>query len=529
MGIAGQTWRAAAAASAIALLLQACGGGGGSSTATPPAVVPTPPVTVPTPPVVSDGSVSDSNAYSNARNASLATPNERAAVVHTRITLAGQQIDYTATSGHLTATDPSGRATVSFFYVAYTADNKAAATRPLTFLFNGGPGSAAMWLHMGSFAPKRIVTNIPSTVMPSPTQFIENQESLLDLTDMVFVDPAGTGFSQAIAPNTNISFWGVDSDAQSMRDFVRRYLAANNRAASPIYLLGESYGGPRAAVMANLLETAGVRLAGVIMQSPAMNYNSNCGVLDTPISCEGYVPTYAAIGAYHQRSNPVPTDFAAYVVQARDFAAGAYRSAMSAFIASKIGPPLAVANQLAAYTGLSTLTWQQDFNLMPGYFQRNMLPGQLVGRYDARVFAPNGSALASGGDPSQAVISNVFGTTMLNYLANELKYKAGSDYLPFSDIIENWNFSHDGKIVPDTIPDLAGAILINPKLKVLSMSGMHDLATPFYQTELDFARLGSNPNITIRNYTGGHMSYLDDTTRRAQKTDLQVFYGSTGR
>ncbi len=260
-----------------------------------------------------------------------------------------------------------------------------------------------------------------------------------------------------------------------------------------------------------------------------MNYNSNCGVLDTPISCEGYVPTYAAIGAYHQRSNPVPTDFNSYVVLARAFAAGAYRNAMSAFITSRIGPPALVTDQLAAYTGIGALTWQQDFNLMPGYFQRNVLPGRLVGRYDARVSAANGSALAAGGDPSQAVISNVFGTTMMNYLANELKYRAASNYVTFSEIINDWNFSHDGKIVPDSMPDLASAILINPRLKILSMSGMHDLATPFYQTELDFARLGNNPNITIRNYNGGHMSYLDDTTRRAQRVDLLAFYAATGR
>lgn len=523
MDTARQPWRARSAAMATLFLLHACGGGSGGSTTAPPVVVPT------APPAVSDGSFNDTNNYSSARNASLTTPNEQAAVVRTRMTLAGQQIDYTVTSGHLTATDPNGRNIASFFYMAYTADNKAAATRPLTFFYNGGPGSASMWLHMGAFAPKRIVTNIPSTVMPSPTQLVENQESLLDVTDMVYLDPVGTGFSQAIAPFTNIDFWGVDSDAASLRDFVRRYLAVNNRSASPLYLLGESYGGPRTAVLANLLESAGVRLSGVIMQSPAMNYNSNCGVIDTAISCEGYVPTYAAIGAYHLRSAPVPADFGTYIVQARAFAAGAYRNAMSAFLASRIGPPVVVADQLAAFTGVGSLAWQQDLNIGPGYFQRTVLPGQLVGRYDGRVFAANGSALASGGDPSQAVISTVFGSAMLDYLSNELKYRAASSYRPFSEIIDVWNFSHDGKVVPDTIPDLASAILINPRLKVLSMSGMHDLATPFYQTELDFARLGNNPNITIRNYGGGHMSYLDDTARRAQKADLLTFYASEGR
>ncbi len=524
MGMASKKLRWLTTASVLVLLLQACGGGG--TTAPLPAPAPVTPAPV-TPPVVSDGSFTDTNVYSSARTASLTTPNEQAAVVKASMTLAGQKIDYTATSGHLTATDLSGKPTVSFFYMAYTADNKPAATRPLTFLFNGGPGSASLWLHMGAFAPRRVVTNIPSTVMPSPTQIVENQESLLDVTDMVYVDPTSTGFSQAIAPHINGDFWSVDSDAQSMRDFVRRYLAKNNRSASPIYLLGESYGGPRAAVMANLLETAGVKLTGVIVQSPAMNYNSNCGVLETP-SCEGYVPTYAAIGAYHKLSNPVPTDFSSYVVQARAFAAGSYRTAMSAFLSSKIGPPVAVTDQLAAYTGLGPLTWQQDFNMMPWLFQKNVLPGQLVGRYDARVAAPNGSALANGGDPSMGVVGNVFVNAMVNYLNFELKYKAGSNYVASGNVVNEWNFSHDGKTVPDSIPDLAGAILLNPQLKILSMSGMHDLATPFYQTELDFARLGNNQNLTIRNYSGGHMSYLDDTARRAQRVDLLAFYASVG-
>jgi carboxypeptidase C (cathepsin A) len=356
---------------------------------------------------------------------------------------------------------------------------------------------------------------------------VDNAESMIDISDLVFVDAVGTGYSQAIAPSTNQDYWSVDSDAAALRDFVQRYVAANNRQSSPKYLFGESYGGPRTAVLANLLETAGTRLAGVVLQAPILDYNANCAVFDSPnaVSCEGYVPTYAAIGAYHQRANPLPTDFSAYIQQARDFAAGAYRSAMTPWLQTQAAPPPAVTAQLAAYTGIPAATWQNSLNLGPNYVQRNVVPGaMLTGRYDARVLAPQASPLSSGGDPSLAVVNDAFVSGMRSYLVDTLRYSAGSNYLSFNNIIERWNFSHDGKAVPDTVPDLASAMTINPALKVLSMSGYYDLATPFHQTEKDLARLGANPNIVIRNYQSGHMGYLDNAARRAARTDLGAFY-----
>ncbi|WP_342113283.1 S10 family peptidase [Pseudoduganella sp. OTU4001] len=511
---------------AVAAALAACGGGGGGSSVAPP--TPTPPT--PPAPIV-PGAMADPIVYNGAATASLAAANESSATAHGQLTLNGARYDYTATTGHLIARNgATGAASVSFFYVAYTLDNQPAASRPVTFFYNGGPGSASLWLHIGSFGPKRVVADQPgTTVLPTPAQIVDNAESLLDISDLVFVDAVGTGYSQAIAPNRNQDFWGVDSDAASLRDFVQRYVAANNRQASPKYLFGESYGGPRTAVLANLLETAGVRLAGVVLQSPIMNYNSNCGVFEAggpdEVSCQGYVPTYAAIGAYHQRANPLPTDLSSYLQQARNFAAGAYRSAMTPWLATRTAPPAAVPVQLEAFTGIGAATWQANLNIQPGYVQRNIVPGNmLVGRYDARVLAPQASQLASGGDPSLAVVNQAFVSGVRSYLSDVLHYTAGSVYQPFNDLVESWNFSHDGKAVPDTVPDLASAMTLNPALKVLSLSGYYDLATPFHQTELDLARLGANPNIVVRNYQSGHMGYLDNTARRAARTDLGAFY-----
>jgi carboxypeptidase C (cathepsin A) len=512
-------WTAVLAA-ALAATITACGGGGGDGGATAPPV--TPPAQVP-------GALADPVIYNGSATASLAAASEQAATASSQITLNGTRHDYTATTGHLTARDArTGVPTVSFFYVAYTLNNQPAANRPVTFFYNGGPGSASLWLHLGSFGPKRLVANQPSnTVVASPAQVVDNAESMIDISDLVFVDAVGTGYSQAIAPSTNQDYWSVDTDAAALRDFVQRYVAANNRQSSPKYLFGESYGGPRTAVLANLLETAGTRLTGLVLQAPILDYNANCAVFDDPraVSCEGYVPSYAAIGAYHQRSNPLPTDLSSYLQQARDFAAGAYRSAMTPWLQTQAAPPPAVTAQLAAYTGIAQADWQINLNIDPGHIQRAVVPGDmLTGRYDARVVAPRNSPLSNGSDPSLAVINEAFVSGMRSYLADTLRYSAASNYLSYNNIIDRWNFSHEGKVVPDTVPDLASAIAINPGLKVLAMSGYYDLATPFYQTEKDLARLGANPNIVVRNYQSGHMGYLDNAARRAARADLGAFY-----
>ena len=506
-------WQRTATATMLAAILAACGGGGGSNSATNT----TPPVT--TPPV--PGSFADSTVYSSAATASLATPNENAAVIASHIQLNGAQFNYTATTGHLTASDvKTGQASASFFYVAYTVAGADKARRPVTFFYNGGPGSASTYLHLGSFGPRRLVSTIPAASI-APVQLVDNQETLLATSDLVFVDAVGTGYSQAIAPNTNADFWGVDKDAAAFRDFVRRYIAVNKREASPKFLFGESYGAPRTAVLANLLETAGVQIDGLVLQSAIMDYNSNCGVLDpNAISCEGYIPTYALTSAYHGRAAAVPVD------TLRNFAAGAYRTAIAANLASKVAPPPAVLGQLSDLTGMSTLVWQQNFDMQPGYYQQNAVAGQLLGRYDARVIAPAGSALARDGDPSLTVVNASFSSSMVSYMAGELYYSAGSAYAPFIDIVNRWNFNHDGKQLPDTIPDLAAAMTLNPAMKILAISGYHDLATPFRQTELDLARLGENASIVLKNYASGHMTYLDDIARRAQQTDLINFMNS---
>jgi carboxypeptidase C (cathepsin A) len=505
---------ATAAALIVATALFGCGGGGGGSSVS----------VAPSPAPAPGPSYFDSTLYSTAATASLAQPNELAAVTQHQIVVNGTPLAYTATAGHLTASNPAtGVAEASFFYVAYTLPNRDPATRPVTFFYNGGPGSATVWLHLGSFGPKRLATGEPSTATPMPFALVDNAETLLDISDLVFVDAVGTGLSEAIAPYINQTFWGVDADAAVFRDFVIRYLAANHRASSPLFLFGESYGTTRTAVLAFLLELAGVRVSGAILQSSVLNYNAFC---DVAVSCAGFVPTYGAIGAYYNLDMPTPADaeLPAFVEQMRTFTTAAYDPAVIQFLNARVMPGTGLLIQLANTTGISAANWQTHFNLPPDFYQVNLIPGRLIGRYDARVSAPLGSPLARDGDPSSTFVAASFATAIGAYLPNELQYTNPSTYITLSNAIVTWNFAHDGHALPDVVPDLAAAIAQNPQLQVLALNGYHDLATPFFQTERDLARLGNVPNLQTTFYRGGHMTYLDDGSRAAEKADLVRFY-----
>lgn len=496
----------------LSFALAACGGGGGGSPASaPPAVDGAPGLT-------------DTTVYSSAADAALPGAVEAAAISTQTLTVGGQALTYTATAGHLIARDPAGAAQASVFYVAYTLPGADSATRPVTFFYNGGPGSASVWLQLGSFGPKRLVTNAPDTTAARPFPLVDNAEHLLGQTDLVFVNAVGTGYSQAIAPFTNRSFWGVDADAALFRDFIQRYLAVNNRTGSPKYLYGESYGGPRTAVLARRLQEAGVMLDGLVLQSPAMDYNSNCGITSGN-ACAGYLPSYAAVGAFHRLTQPVPADLNTWAAQARAYADQVYAPALQAWLGTRQATP-ALWQPLADLTGLPAGQWQASLDIPVDTFRLRLIQGQQLGRYDGRMKAALGSPLAADGDVSSTWINDSFATGIVTHLRDQLGYRNGSTYVVLSNAINAWDFRHDGRALPDTLPDLAAALAQNPRLRVLAVSGYHDLATPFHLTETDLARVDTT-RVKLRNFAGGHMSYLDDATRAAQLADLKAFYAST--
>lgn len=502
--------------------LAACGGGGGndlSGTESPPP---------------QSGYV-DGNTYSALRGSSLATPNEATSATHHTLTVDGTAYAYTATAGHLTARDPSsGAAEASFFYVAYTVDGAPAATRPVTFFFNGGPGSSTVWLHLGSWAPKRLVTGVPATTQAAPFPYQDNPDSLIDTSDLVFVDAVGTGLSEAISPNTNQTYWGVDADARVFRDFVVRWLAANGRTASPLFIYGESYGTVRAPLLVRDLETAGTPVRGVILQSSILDYNSNCGTTvdfrgHPTVDCSGFLPSYAAVGAYWNLVTPAPSDLEGFLAQMRGVADDTYGPQVVQWLAAGAsgGPPAgADVDALQADTGLAAAAWTSQFDVDYDDYRHNLIPGQVLGVYDGRMAAAVGSALAAGDDPSNTFVAQPFEQAMTTLLAGELGFTNPAAYVEESDAIDYWDFSHAGRGLPDVVPDLAAAITLDPGLRVLSIGGEHDLITPFHQTERDLARLGSGAPVTSHFYAGGHMTYLNDPSRAAMKADLKAFYAA---
>ncbi len=469
----------------------------------------------------------DSNRYSMAATASLSTPNETTAVTHHSVTLAGTAIAYTATAGHLTALAATQAAEASIFYVAYTADGATAATRPVTFFFNGGPGSATVYLHLGSFAPKRLQTGVPATTQTVPFPYVVNSESLIDTSDLVFVDAVGTGLSEAVAPNTNRTYWGVDADAAVLRDFVTRWLAVSGRTASPLFLYGESYGTVRVPVITRLLETAGTRVNGVVELSSVLDYNSSCSIDSgaPTVNCAGFLPSYSAVGAYFQLATAAAPDLETFLASARSLADTTYEPDAATWLATGTLPATGHVAALVAFTGLPAAIWDRQFDMDNGTFRHNLIPNTTLGVYDGRMQALVGSALDAGDDPSNTFVEPGFEAAIKTLLPGELGYTNPSPYVVSNtDTIADWTFAHGGRAMPDVVPDLSAAISLDPSLKILFLGGEHDLITPFHQTELDLARLASGAPVATHFHPGGHMTYLDDTSRPLMKADLAAFY-----
>ncbi len=312
-----------------------------------------------------------------------------------------------------------------------------------------------------------------------------------------------------------------------MRDFIARYASVNGRQASPSFLYGESYGTTRTAVLAHLMVAASMRLDGVVLQSSILDYNANCDVFAPgAVSCEGSLPSYGMIGAWFALTHPLPADADGYATQLRDFASASYGPAAEAYVESHALPSATLLRQFVDLTGAPLSLWTANPDLDADSFREGLVGGKLLGRYDARMAAPNGSAAANSGDPS-SVIDDPFAAAAASLFANELLYSASAPYTTLSDAIDAWDFSHDGRSLPDTIPDLAAALATSASLRVLSLAGYHDLATAFHQTELDLARLGAQPRLAQRVYPGGHMIYLDDGSRPRMKADVAAFIAGT--
>lgn len=464
------------------------------------------------------------------------SPAETQVVTVHQLHLAGNNTTYKATAGTLIIRNSDGVPEASLFYTAYTLTPAAGAERPVTFLFNGGPGSASLWLHMGSFGPQRLVTALPEPTGPAPYRIVANEETLLDRSDLVFIDAVGTGYSRALAGTPEAHFFTVDQDLDAFAHAIRRYLTLNGNWNAPKFLLGESYGATRAAGLVRTLQKMGTELNGVILMSSILNTASYEPGLD-----QGYVnflPSLAAAAWHHHRAG-ASLELSRFVQMAREYAAGPYAQGLA--LGDTIDPTEArqIAQHLAQFTGLDpTEILRHHLRVGTGYFRRALLSGSgtIIGGLDSRVAGAfvDASGMAPSFDPSMAVISGAFITAFERYVRRDLKFSSDLDYrAEVAGLNNRWDWHHrapSGRRLTtvDVALDLAAAMQANPRLKVYSLNGYYDLSTPFFATEYDLAHMllpeSLRHNIEFGYYCAGHMIYLDATARLSLKRDLDRFY-----
>ncbi|HEX3664033.1 MAG TPA: hypothetical protein VHU23_02220 [Rhizomicrobium sp.] len=425
-------------------------------------------------------------------------------------------------------------ARASIFYIYYAKSGEKPENRPITFLYNGGPGSSTVWLHMGAFGPRRVVTANDSHTPAAPYKVVNNDYTLLDASDLVFVDAPGTGFSRITGKNKEKSFYGVDQDAYAFAEFITQFLSKYSRWNSPKYLFGESYGTPRSAVLVNMLETdRSIDFNGVMLLSQILSFDMSAdGPEANPGVDQAYMlalPTYAATAWYHNRlPGKRPPDLQKFLGEVQHFAMGDYSQALQAGAALNSKQKLMIANRLHQYTGLPVwYLMRANLRVSGGMFEQN-LQGNLdltTGRLDTRFSGPSMDPLEKEAqyDPQSASISSAYVSAFNDYVRRELKYGFGKQYKPEIEVWRNWNFQHQPPGAPmplpvstNVIPDLSTAMKYNPKLRVMLTGGYFDLATPYYEGVYEMRHLqipqALQRNIEYHYYQSGHMVYANEAS-----------------
>jgi carboxypeptidase C (cathepsin A) len=457
---------------------------------------------------------------------------ETPVVTHHSVSVDGKSINYTATVAQMPLKDPSGETEAHIFYMAYTLDGaNDASKRPLTFCFNGGPGSASMWVHIGGMGPRSPRLLPTGDMPPPPYQLKDNPDTWLDKTDLVFIDPVGTGYSRAKTVEVARRMNGVQGDIQSVGEFIRLYVERNNREVSPLFIAGESYGTFRAAGLAGYLIDRGIAFNGIVLIGTTLNLETIWSRSDDLVY-ELELPTYCADAYYHKKvaADLQKKDLKTFLKEAENLAMGDYTVALAK---GDELPPVerkAVIDKLVRYTGLDA-HYLDETNLRwdVSHFARQLLrdKGLTLGRYDGRLTGPSGlnTGETSEFDPSSTLITPPFTAMFLNYVRTELGYKTDMYYYP-SGGIQPWDYGVQNGF-GDTTSMLRNAMVKNPYLKVMIAAGYFDLATPYYAVEYTFNHMGLHPamhnNITWNFYQAGHMLYIDSDSHTKLKHDFGEF------
>ncbi len=489
------------------------------------------------------------------------------------VEVGGQHILYTAVAGTLTvgATDtdnaqlgPDGKpepesnlalaeskdpkeapATARMFYVAYFKQDAKAESRPITFFYNGGPGSSTVWLHMGSLGPKHVVTSGDEHLAGAPYKLTDNAYSLLDVSDLVFIDMPGTGFGRLTGKDSDKAFWGVDQDASAFARFIARFITKYDRWNSPKYIFGESYGTTRSAVLSKkLAEQFAIDLNGVILLSQIFNFTTD---IDSPRDNPGVdqpyqlaLPTYAATAWYHKKLPQQTAALEPLLKEVEDYAMGPYAHALAQGTDLSSTERQQVAEKLHEYTGLPVdYLVRANLRVSGGQFTKELLndEGLTTGRLDTRFSGPSLNPMSEEAeyDPQSAAIGSAYVSLFNDYVRKDLKYGVGQTYLPEAQFNGfHWDSSRDGDptALINVANDLANAMKVNPRLKVLVNGGYYDLATPFYAALYEDKHLAIPQslakNLEFAWYESGHMVYVHDASLKQLHDRVAAFIQQTG-
>lgn len=478
------------------------------------------------------------------RRASTTQPDDKKlsepVVTDHEMSIAGQPFKYSATTGLLQLKDETGKPRATVFFIAYQKDRPEDQRakpnmRPVTFVFNGGPGAASIWLHMGCVGPMRVVLNEDGTVPAPPYTASPNPSTWLGFTDLVFIDPVGTGFSRP-EPEKGKEFYGVTGDVNSVAEFIRNWITRYNRWPSPKFLAGESYGTTRAAGLSEYLhERYGIDLNGIVLVSTVLNFQTLDFDAGNDTGFPLFLPTYTATAHYHKKlpADLLAQDIDTVVAEAEAFAIGDYSGALMKGTSLSDEERAKVEEQLARYTGLPIDTIRKtNLRLSPFRFEKLLLADQrrIIGRMDGRITGFDADPLSSGPefDPSLSGYAGPFNSTFNDYVKQQLKYESDINYEFLSGLVGPWDFGNRGNGYLNVATTLRRCMTKLPTTKVFLASGYYDLATPFFAADVTINQLPLSAelraNIQHRKYQGGHMMYLNEPAMEKLAEDVGKFY-----